>query len=162
MALKTETSPSVLWLSRQALPLLRQSGDPAHSVARGAYVLYEPAGQRDVTLLASGSEVSLAMQASNRLGHEGIRAAVISMPCWELFATQPADYRARVLGSVPRIGVEAAVRDGWDRWIGADGAFIGMEGFGASAPAEMLFRHFGINSDIIVAVARQITLGGKD
>ncbi len=162
MALKTETSPSVLCLSRQALPLLRQAGDPAHSVARGAYVLHEPEGGRDVSLLASGSEVSLAMQASNRLGHEGIRAAVISMPCWELFAAQPADYRARVLGSAPRIGIEAAVRDGWDRWIGADGAFIGMEGFGASAPAEMLFRHFGITSDIIVAVARQITLEGKD
>jgi transketolase len=162
VALKMETSPSVLCLSRQALPLLRGVGDADLSVARGAYILCEPANGRDVTLLASGSEVSLAVEAADRLGGEGIQAAVISMPCWELFAAQPRAYRAAVLGGAPRIGIEAAVRDGWDRWIGPDGIFIGMEGFGASAPAEALYRHFGITADAIVAAARQIVIKGED
>jgi transketolase len=162
VALKADSSPSVLSLSRQALPLLRQVDDANHSVARGAYVLREPDGGRDLTLLASGSEVSLAIEAADRLAGDGIKAAVVSMPCWELFAAQPRAYRTAVLGDRPRIGIEAAVRDGWDRWIGPDGIFIGMEGFGASAPAESLFRHFGITAEAVVAAARQVATAGKD
>jgi transketolase len=161
-AIKAEASPSVLSLSRQALPLLRQADNPDHSIARGAYVLREPEGGRDLSLLASGSEVSLAVEAADRLAGEGIRAAVISMPCWELFAAQPRAYRSAVLGDRPRIGIEAAVRDGWDRWIGPDGIFIGMDGFGASAPADALFRHFGITAEAVVAAARQVVTAGKD
>jgi transketolase len=159
-ALKTEDAPSVLCLSRQALPLLPRIG--GEGVARGAYVLREPADGRDVTLLASGSEVSLALQAADKLAAEDIRAAVVSMPCWELFAAQPAAYRAAVLGNAPRIGIEAAVRDGWDRWIGPEGEFIGMTGFGASAPADALFKHFGITVEAVMAAARRSIANGKD
>nr|WP_119300012.1 transketolase [Dongia deserti] len=162
IALKSKALPSVLCLSRQALPLLRGVGDPELSVVRGAYILREPANGRDVTLLASGSEVALAVEAADRLDRDGIKAAVVSMPCWELFAAQPRAYRAAVLGGAPRIAIEAAVRDGWDRWIGPDGLFVGMEGFGASAPAEALYRHFGITADAIVAAARQIVTAGEE
>ncbi len=161
-ALKAEAAPSVLCLSRQALPLLQRLPGSGDGVARGAYVLREPAGGRDVTLLASGSEVSLAVQAAERLAGDGIGAAVVSMPCWDLFATQPVAYRAAVLGGAPRIGIEAALRDGWDRWIGPEGDFIGMSGFGASAPAEALFRHFGITAEAVAAAARRSIGRGKD
>ena len=160
-ALNSENAPSVLCLSRQALPLLPRGGK-SEGVSRGAYVLREPASGRDVTLLASGSEVSLALQAADRLAQEGIRAAIVSMPCWELFAAQPAAYRASVLGTAPRVGIEAALRDGWDRWIGPEGTFIGMTGFGASAPADTLFNHFGITGDAVVAAARQSIANRKD
>ena len=113
--------------------------------AKGAYVLAEAAGgKRDVTILATGSEVGLAMEARERLAKDGVQAAVVSMPCWELFAAQPVAYRQAVLGTAPRVAVEAAVGFGWERWLGEGGVFIGMEGFGASAPAPKLYEHFGI------------------
>jgi transketolase len=154
-ALRAETSPSVLCLSRQALPSFRDAADNVNRVARGAYVVVEPDGGRDVTLIATGSEVSIALEASNLLAADNIRAAVVSAPCFDLFRQQPPEYRAEVLGAVPRIGVEAAVEGDWARWLGDSGQFIGMTGFGASAPAETLYRKFGITPAAVAAAAER-------
>jgi transketolase len=105
-------------------------------------------------LLATGSEAHLAVAAAEALGAEGIDVAVVSMPSWELFERQSRAYQDEVLGDAPRIAVEAALRFGWDRWIGPEGVFIGMTGFGESAPAADLFAHFGITTEAVVAAAR--------
>ncbi|PTW60982.1 transketolase [Breoghania corrubedonensis] len=154
-ALAETTRPSLLALSRQNLPALRSSATDENRVARGGYILSEPEGGREVTLIATGSEVSLAMEAADLLASRGIGAAVVSMPSFELFSEQPADCRARVLGDAPRIGVEAAIRQGWDAILGPDGRFIGMTGFGASAPAEQLYRHFGITPETVAEAAAE-------
>jgi transketolase len=146
----------VLCLSRQGLPTLRRDGDGANRVALGAYVLSEPAGGRDVTLIATGSEVALAIEAAAALAGEGIRAAVVSAPCFELFRAQPEGYRAAVLGTAPRVGIEAAVEGEWARWLGADGVFVGMTGFGASAPADVLYREFGITAEAVASAAHTL------
>jgi transketolase len=159
LALQRRDGPSLLALTRQALPLLRispQQGADHNLCARGAYVLSETSRSRHVTLLSTGSEVSIALAASTMLAAEGIGAAVISMPCWELFETQPEEYRSAVLGSAPRMAVEAAVQFGWERWLGERGAFIGMRGYGASAPGEALFPHFGITAERVAAAARAL------
>ncbi len=156
-ALNAADAPSVLCLTRQSLPTLRNDGhEHGNLVAKGAYVLREAQGARQVTLLATGSEVSLAIEAADKLAGVGIAAAVVSMPCWELFRQQPRDYRRQVLGSAPRIGIEAAVNSGWHEWLGEDGTFIGMAGFGASGPFEELYRHFGISVDAAVAAAKTV------
>jgi transketolase len=155
LALGSTQTPSVLALSRQNLPTLRTSSDVNLS-ARGAYVLSEPDKGREVTLLATGSEVSLAAEAAKALGAEGIKAAVVSMPCWELFEAQDAGYRASVLGSAPRVAIEAAIPMGWDRYIGEGGRFIGMHGFGASAPGSEVYKAFGITLDAVVAAAKDL------
>jgi transketolase len=148
-------APSILALTRQAVPNLRTAYTEDNLCAKGAYVLAETAGKsRDVTLLATGSEVGLAMEARALLAKEGVAAAVVSMPCWELFAAQPAAYRTAVLGSAPRVAVEAAVGFGWERWLGEQGSFVGMAGFGASAPAPQLYEHFGITPANVAAAAR--------
>jgi len=123
--------------------------------ARGAYVLREAKGRRQATLLATGSEVHLAVAAAEALADEGVQVAVVSMPSWELFERQTAHYQQEVLGAAPRIAVEAAIRMGWDRWIGPEGTFIGMNGFGESAPASQLYSHFGITPEAIAAAARK-------
>jgi transketolase len=156
LALKSRHAPSILALTRQSLPLVRTEADRDNRCTRGAYVLAEANGPRKVTLLATGSEVSLAMAARDALQKDGIAAAVVSMPCWELFEKQPEDYRNGVLGDAPRVGVEAAVRLGWDRWLGPRSAFIGMSDFGASAPAEALFPHFGITAEKVAEAARSL------
>jgi transketolase len=157
LALAQSSRPSILCLTRQALPALRVGADAAENRSRfGAYLLREPEGTRQVTLLATGSEVSLAMTAADLLAKESIAAAVVSMPSWELFREQPADYQAKVLGTAPRIGIEAAIRQGWDAWLGERGGFVGMQGFGASAPAETLYQHFGITSEAVAALARRL------
>ncbi|MFC4253032.1 transketolase [Sinimarinibacterium flocculans] len=154
LALQSAQTPSVLCLSRQNLPILRTAHDDDNRCARGAYVLREAQGRRDATLLATGSEVALALDAALQLATQGIDAAVVSMPCWERFEQQPADYRKAVLGTAPRFGVEAALRQGWDRWLGDDGGFIGMTGFGASAPAKDLYPHFGLTVERITEIVR--------
>ena len=155
LAVRPGDTPSILALTRQAVPNVRTVHPDENLCAKGAYVLAEAAGKRrDVTILATGSEVSVAMEARALLAKEGIKAAVVSMPCWELFAAQPAAYREAVLGSAPRVAVEAAVRFGWERWLGESGAFVGMVGFGASAPAGKLFEHFGITPAAVAAAAR--------
>ncbi len=157
LALTAPATPSILVLTRQGVPALRRGG-AENACAKGAYVLEEaPGGQRAVTILASGSEVALAMEARAILAKEGLAAAVVSMPCWELFAVQPVGYRQGVLGTAPRVAVEAAVELGWERWLGEDGVFIGMESFGASAPAVKLYEHFGITPAKIAEAARKLT-----
>jgi transketolase len=155
-ALAREEGPSVLALSRQALPALRLDAPADNLSALGGYVLRETDGARDVTLLASGSEVEIAIGAADLLAAEGVRSAVGSLPCWELFETQSADYRRAVLGTAPRVGVEAAARFGWDRWIGESGGFVGMNSFGASAPAQELFKNFGITADAVASAAKSL------
>lgn len=158
LALRDRSTPSVLALSRQGLPMLRQTGSSENLSARGGYVLHQPKGARDVTLLATGSEVEIARKASEQLFDlHGINAAVVSMPCWEKFADQDQGYRDEVLGAAPRIAVEAAARMGWDRWIGPDGVFVGMDGFGASAPAAELYEQFGITAEQVAALALELT-----
>jgi len=162
LALQSSRTPSALCLSRQNLPLVRTAHTQENLCARGAYVLAENDGSRDLTLLATGSEVHIALQAANLLAAQGVHAAVVSMPCWELFEAQPSSYRGEVLGKAPRIAVEAAVRHGWDRWIGEKGAFVGMKGFGSSAPASALYDHFGITPQAIVKAASSVLSGGQD
>src|SRR5262249_9710790 len=128
IALAARRTPSVLCLSRQNVRAVRLAPSEENLVARGAYVLKETEGPRDLTFLATGTEVEIAREAADALKAEGIKAAVVSMPCWALFERQPPDYRAAVLGTAPRVGIEAAARLGWDRWIGEKGAFIGMDG----------------------------------
>ncbi len=157
VALLSSGTPSILTLTRQGLPALRTAGERENLSAKGAYVLAEASGgKRDVTILATGSEVSLAMEAREQLAKSGVQAAVVSMPCWELFAAQPASYRQTVLGSAPRVAVEAAVGMGWERWLGEGGTFIGMSSFGASAPAPKLFEHFGITAAHVAEAARKL------
>ncbi|MDR6659253.1 transketolase [Tardiphaga robiniae] len=152
-ALRTPHAPSVLCLSRQALPVFRDGIDSTNRVARGAYAVIEPEGGRDVTLIATGSEVSIAIVAAKLLADDGIRAAVVSAPCFDLFRQQPGDYRAAILGSAPRVGVEAAIEGDWARWLGDGGEFVGMTGFGASAPADDLYREFGITAAAVATAA---------
>ena len=154
LAVKRTDGPSILALSRQNLPAVRAEAGENRS-ARGGYVLAEASGERRATLIATGSEVHLALAAREALEAEGVPAAVVSLPCWELFALQDEGYRAGVLGSALRVGIEAAGPMGWERWLGADGIFIGMQGFGASAPAEDLYRHFGITAEAAVAAVKK-------
>jgi transketolase len=154
IALKRQDGPSVLALTRQNVsPVRREAGE--NRVARGAYVLAEAEGPRDATLIATGSEVEIALAAREMLAAQGIAAAVVSAPCFELFARQDASYRAEVLGSAPRFGIEAACGFGWERWLGAEGVFLGMQGFGASAPGPELYRHFGLTAEALAAAVRR-------
>ncbi len=152
-ALHAQDSPSILCLSRQALPAFRSDARGVNKVAFGAYLVTDPEGPRDATLIATGSEVAIAIEAARLLANDGVRAAVVSAPCFELFAKQSSEYQSTVLGHCPRVGVEAAVAGDWTRWIGASGEFVGMTGFGASAPASVLYREFGIMPQAVAVAA---------
>ena len=154
VAMAATDGPVMLVLSRQNLPVVRDSADE-NQTARGAYLLREPE-KRDVTLIATGSEVEIALAAADLLAAEGIKAAVVSAPCFEAFATQPRAYVERILGTAPRIGVEAALRMGWDLFLGPADGFVGMTGFGASAPAPQLYAHFNITPQAIVDEAQSL------
>ncbi|MGH7066914.1 MAG: transketolase [Acetobacteraceae bacterium] len=154
LALRRTDGPNALALSRQAVPALRTKAED-NRCARGGYLLAEAGHPRRATLIASGSEVAIALAAREALEAEGTGVAVVSLPCWKLFAAQSASYREAVLGAELRVGVEAADGFGWERWLGAAGIFIGMRGFGASAPAEVLYRHFGITAEHVAAVVRE-------
>jgi transketolase len=154
-ALQAQFNPSVLCLSRQALVPFREASGDTNQVAFGAYVVVEPKGGRDVTLIATGSEVSIALEAATLLANDNIRAAVVSAPCFDLFRQESREYRAAVLGSAPRVGVEAAIEGDWARWLGDGGEFVGMTGFGASAPAETLYREFGITAEAVRTAAQR-------
>ena len=156
LAVKATRTPSILALTRQGLPTLRTEHTSENLSAKGAYILREADGERDVTLIATGSEVEIAMAAADQLAGEGVKAAVVSAPCLDLFAEQDAEYRASVLGTAPRVAVEAGVVDGWHRWIGENGGFVGMSSFGASAPAGELYRHFGITAENVAATAKAL------
>jgi transketolase len=145
-------TPTLLVLSRQNLPLVREAISD-NLTAKGAYLLRDVAN-RQVTLISNGSEIEIALAAAATLAAEGIRAAVVSAPCFEAFAAQPAAYQAQVLGDAPRVGVEAAIRQGWDNLLRHTDGFVGMTGFGASAPAPQLYKHFGITAEAVVAAAK--------
>jgi len=154
-ALRAETSPSIICLSRQPMQAFRDRGVDTNLVAAGAYVAVEPTGSRDVTLIATGSEVSIALAAAKLLQQQDLAAAVVSAPCFELFRQQSRDYQIDVLGKAPRVGVEAAVEGDWAKWLGDAGEFIGMTSFGASAPAETLYREFGLTPAAVVEAAKR-------
>ena len=157
LALAHHDGPVSLVFARQSLPLVRHTHTADNLTRRGAYVLHEAAcGVRQVTLLATGSEVLLAVQAREQLEAAGIGTAVVSMPCWELFNAQDANYHHSVLGTGVRVGVEAAVRQGWDAYLGIDGGFVGMTGFGASGPADELYKLFNITPEAMVAEAKRL------
>jgi transketolase len=153
IALSQTNRPSVLCLSRQALSPTGASASAGGAVARGAYVVSGDADKRDITLLATGSEVEIASAAAAELAKQGINAVVVSMPSWELFREQPQSYQSQVLGNAPRIAIEAASKMGWHEWVGAAGAIVGMQSFGASAPIKQLYEHFGITAAAVVQAA---------
>ncbi|NEK22044.1 transketolase [Sulfitobacter sp. JBTF-M27] len=163
IAFSSKNTPSVLSLTRQGLPTVRTEHKNTNMVEKGAYVLADAEGKRQVILIATGSEVSVALAARDLLQAEGIGVRVVSMPCMELFAAQDEAYRKRVLpGGAVRVGVEAGVRQGWDRWLFGErgkfgkAAFVGMDRFGASAPAEELFEKFGITAEGVAAAAKDL------
>ena len=149
LALETDNMPSILALSRQNLPLLRRE-TKLNLSARGAYIIAGDEQKRQATLIATGSEVGLAVEAHRRLKEEGIETVVVSMPCAELFDRQDIAYQEQILGTAPRIAVEAASKFGWEKYVGLNGDIIGMDGFGASAPAADLYQYFGITVDEVV------------
>ncbi len=163
LALTSKDVPCVLSLTRQGLPTVRTEFTNRNLVSMGAYVLAEAEGKRLVILMATGSEVEIALAARDLLQADGIGTRVVSMPCWELFEEQDEKYRKKVLPAGPvRVAVEAGCRMGWDRWLTGErgrrdkGAFVGMDGFGASAPAEELFAHFGITAEAVAKAARDM------
>jgi len=153
LAINSDHTPSLLALSRRGLPTVREAAGE-NLTARGMYVLREAEGPRDVTLFATGSEVEIALAGAEILRGEGVHVAVVSAPCFELFDKQDAGYRASVLGSAPRVAIEAGVVTGWEKYLGDNSAFIGMTGFGASAPIKELYEHFGITAEATATAAR--------
>lgn len=163
IALSQNDCPTVLALTRQTLPPARTDHDPDNLSALGAYVLSEAEGKLDCVLIATGSEVSIALAAREMLQAEGVGARVVSMPCWELFERQDETYRRKILPPGPaRVAIEAGVSMGWDRWLCGEGGredragFVGMTGFGASAPAGELFKHFGITAEAVAQAMQEI------
>jgi transketolase len=164
-ALRRRRGPVAMVLTRQAIPTLdRGSLAPATGVARGAYVLAEsPGGPPEIVLIATGSELCLAVAAHETLSAEGIRSRVVSMPSWDLFEEQPVEYRDHVLPPAirARVAVEQASTFGWERYVGPEGRVVGMRTFGASAPLAELDRRFGFEPDRVVEVAREVLGRGK-
>ena len=162
LALQAEGTPSAMVLTRQGLPAVRTQASAENLCAKGGYILSPAEGAAQVALLATGSEISIAMAAQALLAADGIAASVVSMPCWELFDQQPQSYRDGVMGiGTARVAVEAGVRQGWDTYVGHDGGFVGMSGFGASAPAKDLYQHFNITADAVAEAARSRLLKSK-
>ena len=154
LALRAKDRPSALALTRQNLPQLRNRLDEDNICAQGAYEIAGPEGRADVSIFATGSEVSIAVDAARQLAEKGVAARVVSVPCFELFFEQPEEVRRAIVGDARvKIGVEAAVRMGWDAIIGADGIFVGLHSFGASAPYKELYKHFGITAEAIADAA---------
>ena len=155
IALETRTSPSAMALSRQKTPAVRTVAGTENLSAKGAYEIKPASGEAKATLFGTGTELALALKAAETLEAEGVPTRVVSVPCFELFEQQDAAYRASVIGrGTIRVAVEAAIKQGWEGFIGEDGAFIGMTGFGASAPAEVLYDKFGITADAVVAAVK--------
>jgi transketolase len=161
VALAHTSGPSLLALTRQNVAPARKHHPRDNLVEKGGYVLSPATKPEKLVLIATGSEVEVALAAQARLEAEGIGARVVSLPCFALFAAQAEGYRREVLGhNLPRLAVEAGVRDGWDRWIGPEGGFVGMPGFGASAPAKTLFQHFGITAEAVAKAAKMLLKAG--
>lgn len=160
-ALSIKSAPSMLSLSRQKTPAVRQGRAAENLTAKGAYELAPASGPAKVSLFATGAEVALALKAQQQLEAEGVPTRVVSTPCWALFERQSPAYQASVIGQAPvKVAVEAAVRFGWDRFIGPEGGFVGMTGFGASAPAETLYKEFGITAEAVAAEAKRLLAKG--
>jgi transketolase len=156
-SLETSSTPSVLSLSRQGLPCLRKEHTEENLSSKGGYVLAETEDKRDLTLIASGSEVAIAIEARDQLKKEGVSAEVVSMPCLEKFEEQSQDYRDKVIPlETPIVVVEAAIEQSWGKYLGRNGKFVGMSTFGASAPANELYIHFGITTQNVVNAAKDI------
>ncbi|HLI68003.1 MAG TPA: transketolase C-terminal domain-containing protein, partial [Caulobacteraceae bacterium] len=154
-ALHHRETPSLIALSRQKTAAVRRAAADRNLSAHGAYELAAAEGEAKVTLFASGTEVAIAVAAREALQADGIGTRVVSTPCWELFDAQDLSYRLETIGGSPvRIAVEAGVRQGWERFIGEDGGFVGMHGFGASAPAERLYREFNITAEAVADLAK--------
>ncbi len=154
LALQAKGRPSVLALTRQNLPQLRNRLDDENICATGAYEIAGPDGHSDVSIFATGSEVAIAVDGAKLLAERGVAARVVSVPCLELFMEQEEEYRRAIIGNAKvKIGVEAAVRQGWDAIIGSDGAFVGMTSFGASAPYKELYKKFGITAEAVAQLA---------
>lgn len=156
IAIRNRKRPTLMALSRQDVPQLRLEAGAENLTAKGAYVIRQYKHERDVTLIATGTEVALAVEAAEALNAEGYGVAVVSMPAWDLFDAQPQAYRDEVLGTAPRIAIEAAGKFGWTRYVASEADVIGMPGFGASAPAERLYQEFGITKAAIVARAKAL------
>lgn len=155
IALETKTAPSAMALSRQKTPAVRTVAASDNLSARGAYEIKAANGEAKVTLFGTGTELALALKAAETLEAEGVATRVVSVPCFELFERQDAAYQASVIGrGTVRVAVEAAIKQGWERFIGEDGGFVGMTGFGASAPAEVLYEKFGVTAEAVVAAAK--------
>jgi transketolase len=154
-ALANETGPTALILTRQGLPALRTEAED-NQVAKGGYVIREAGGKRQLTIIASGSEVSIAVEAAEALAKAGISAAVVSMASIELFAKQSQSYQDETLGTAPRIVVEAAVRQSWDRFLRSGDHFIGMSSFGVSAPGPEAYKHFGITAEAVTDAGKRL------
>jgi len=155
LALQHKNTPSILALSRQGLPTVRTKHTDNNLSAKGAYVLSDCDGERDGTIIATGSEVEIALNAQSELIKQGIKVAVVSMPCMELFIKQDEDYKMSVIGTAPRVGIEAGLKMGWDCVLRREDGFVGMDSFGASAPADELYKHFGITVDNLVSQIKQ-------
>ena len=156
--LENDSGPTSLVLTRQGLPHQERTADQIAGIARGGYILRDCEGMPDTLLIATGSEVELAMGAADALAEEGIKARVVSMPCTDVFDTQDAGYRESVLPAAvtARVAIEAGVTDGWWRYVGTRGRVIGLDRFGESAPANELFEHFGFTADNVVAVVKDL------
>ncbi|MGL4395493.1 MAG: transketolase [Hyphomicrobium sp.] len=153
LALADSDTPSILALSRQAVPNLRRDADGPNRSARGGYVLQDATGARDVTLISTGAEVGLAVEAAAMLAGKGIKAAVVSLPSFERFRDQDDDYQLSVLGDAPRVAIEAGIAQPWHEWLRKKDRFVGLSDFGASAPAPKLFAHFGLTATHVAAAA---------
>ena len=162
-AISTTTMPSVLALSRQNMPTARIKHSQENLVSKGAYILKESKNPRQILLLASGSEIKIALDAQEQLEENGIGTRVVSMPCWELFEKQELSYRKKVLPSGPiRVAIEAGIKHGWEKWLFGErgnqnkAVFIGMNSFGASGAAEDLYEHFKITPDHVIKKIREL------
>jgi transketolase len=154
LAVQRKDAPSVMALTRQGLPAVRDDA-ATNWCERGGYVLRKGEGADDIVLIGTGSEVHLCVDAAERLASEGVSARVVSVPCMDVFLEQDENYIRSVLGKdLPKVAVEAGIRQGWDALIGRTGGFVGMDSFGASAPGADLFAHFGITTDAVVAAAK--------
>ena len=156
VALQSTQTPSIMALSRQGLPTVRTERTNENLTQKGGYILKNVRGARDITLMATGSEIAIALEAAAMMESSSLQVAVVSMPCWELFDQQSDQYRQSVLGSAPRIAVEALTGFGWDRYLRTQDVFMGMTDFGASGPAPELYEHFGITKEAICETADRL------
>ena len=159
MALLRAEGPSALLFTRQGVPVLdRTECAPANGLHRGGYILWQGTHAPEVILIGTGSETHIALEAGKELAAEGIGVRVVSLPSWELFDSQPAEYRDTVLPPEVRVrvAIEAGIKLGWEHYVGLEGRVIGMDGFGASAPGSVLYEKFGITADHVVQTAREL------